>query len=345
MKRRFLQAILFAGALTLLPVIPALLSVPRAEETAPPDNVQETASTLSTEIHEFVENQDAVRDVYRIYRYKTGETVEISVRDYVIGAVAAEMPVSFEPEALKAQAVAAHTYAERQCLAAAGRGDCGDADFSDDPAKYQAFLTEDELLERWGTHYDVNYQKIAAAVDAVGDALLMYDEQPIIAAFHAVSTGRTESAEHVWGSPVEYLQSVESPADENAPQFEQTVQFSPDETGDRLKSTHPALNLNSDPSEWFGAVETSDAGTVLSMQVADGLFTGQELRALFDLRSAAFTVEYADHQFTFTTKGFGHDVGMSQYGANAMAQEGASYQEILAHYYPGAEMTGLSTDS
>ena len=332
MKRHFLHALLFVGLLTLLPLVPALLLHP--EEGTDADTGQDTE--LSTTEPAIVENTSDGRDCYHVYCCENGEIQDVSVRDYIIGAVAAEMPVSFEPEALKAQAVAAHTYAERQCLAAEGREELNGADFSDDPAKFQAFLTEDELRARWGTHYDTYYSKLSTAVDSVVEKVLTYEDEPIIAAFHAMSTGMTESAENVWGSDVAYLQPVESAADVNAPQFEEQVSFSPDETGDRLTNAHPALQISGDPSGWFGEPEVSEAGTVLSMRVADGIFTGQELRTLFELRSAAFTVEYADNKFTFTTRGFGHDVGMSQYGADAMAQAGADYTEILAHYYPGA---------
>ncbi|MBQ4466049.1 MAG: stage II sporulation protein D [Oscillospiraceae bacterium] len=338
MTKRLLHALVFSGALTLLPVVPAVF-LPRQEANPAVENrIGATETTVSTEVREIVEKPDAARTCYRVYRCATGEIEEIPVREYVLGAVAAEMPVSFEPEALKAQAVAAHTYAERQCLAAAGREELQGADFSDDPAKFQAFLTEDELRERWGTHYDCYREKLSTAVDEVVEELLTYEDEPIIAAFHAMSTGRTESAANVWGSEVAYLQPADSPADENAPQYEEQVRFSPDKTGDLLRSTHPALDLSGEPSGWFGVPSCSDSGTVLSIPVADGLFTGQELRSLFDLRSAAFTVTFEDGAFVFTTHGFGHDVGMSQYGANAMALEGKSYREILAHYYTGAEL-------
>ena len=329
MKRHFLEALLFSALLTLLPLIPVLLLRPQEDEPEREFSTSEPA---------IVENEDAGADCYYVLREKTGEVQAIPVEDYILGAVAAEMPVSFEDEALKAQAVAAHTYAERQCLAAKGREELHGADFSDDPAKYQAFLIEDELRERWGTHYDVNYRRLSTIVGEVVENVLVYEGEPIIAAFHAMSTGRTDAAKTVWGSDVPYLQEVECPADKTAPSYEETAAFSPDDTGDRLTGAHPALHLDIEPEAWFGEPVTSEAGTVLSIPVADGLFTGAEIRVLFGLRSAAFTVAYERGQFVFTTHGFGHNVGMSQYGANVMAQEGADYREILTHYYPGAEL-------
>ena len=327
MKRHFLEALLFSALLTLLPLIPILL--------LHPDDAPEPLSTTEPEI---VGSTPADADCYYVWREKTGEIQAIPVQEYILGAVAAEMPVSFETEALKAQAVAAHTYAQRQCLAAAGRDDLHGADFSDDPAKFQAFLTQDELRERWGTHYDVNYRRLSTIVGEVVENVLVYEGEPILAAFHAISSGRTDAAKTVWGTDLPYLQPVECPADKDAPSFEETVSFSPDEAGDRLRGAHPALDLAVEPEEWFGEPIVSEAGTVLSIPVADGLFTGGEIRSLFGLRSASFTVSFEKGQFVFTTRGFGHNVGMSQYGANQMARDGADYREILARYYPGAEL-------
>ena len=332
MKRHFLQALLFSALLTLLPLIPVLLLHPQ-EETLPEE------PEISTTQPETVEKQ-AGAVCYYVYRTADGEILAIPVKDYILGAVAAEMPLSFEPEALKAQAVAAHTYAERQRLAAAGREELHGADFSDDPSQFQAFLTEDELRKRWGTQFDMNYRRLSTLIDEVVEKVLTYEDEPIIAAFHAMSTGRTESAANVWGHDIAYLQPVDSSADKEAPQYEETLEFSPDETGDRLTGAHPSLRLTGEPESWFGEPTVSEAGTVLSVPVGDGLFTGQELRQAFGLRSAAFTVRYEKNRFVFTTHGFGHDVGMSQYGANAMALSGADYTEILAHYYPGAVLTG-----
>ncbi|MCR5717708.1 MAG: stage II sporulation protein D [Oscillospiraceae bacterium] len=336
MKKHFLQALLFSALLTLLPLAPVVLLHPQEE-------VPTEETEISTTEPEIVEKKPDGA-CYYVYRTATGEICAVPVEEYILGAVAAEMPVSFETEALKAQAVAAHTYAERQRLAAAGREELHGADFSDDPSQFQAFLSEAELRERWGTHYDLNQRKLSTIVREVVEKVLVYDDQPIIAAFHAMSTGRTESAANVWGSEIAYLRSVDSPADRDAPRFEETLEFSADETGDRLLQSHPSLHLSGEPENWFGEPTRSDAGTVLSVPIGDGLFTGQEVRAAFGLRSAAFTVSFGKGKFTFTTHGFGHDVGMSQYGANAMAQSGADYTEILAHYYPGAALETLPSD-
>lgn len=342
MKKHILHYLLFAAILTTLPMIPAYLLSPLESAGAENDTFPEFVEFTDFEPDEFSTSAQGVVEnpevFYHVLDAASGEILDVPLREYVIGAVGAEMPVSFEPEALKAQAVAAHTYAERQCLLSGDRPELNGADFSNDPAKYQAFLTDEQLRERWGEQYDAYYEKLAAAVDAVLPELLIYEDAPIIAAFHAMSSGRTEASENVWGSEVAYLRSVESAADRNAPRFEETVSFSAEEVASRLSEAHTGLNLAGDASVWFGAAVTSEAGTVLQQPAGDGIFTGQEIRTIFGLRSAAFTVGYADGRFTFTTFGYGHDVGMSQYGANAMALEGHTYDEILAYYYPGAEL-------
>ncbi|MDE6658031.1 MAG: stage II sporulation protein D, partial [Oscillospiraceae bacterium] len=272
--------------------------------------------------------------VYHVLDITSNKILEVSVRDYVIGAVGAEMPVSFETEALKAQAVAAHTYAERQVILAENRSDLNGADFSNDPNQYQAFYTTQQLQELYGDNFNTYYEKLCQAVDSVLPEILFYDNQPIIAAFHAMSSGKTESAQNVWGNDIAYLQSVDSSSDTSAPKYQQEISYTPDQVQELLTSAHTGLILGTDTEHWFGEPTYSDAGTVLQIPVGTSIFTGQELRNIFSLRSASFEITYQDKNFIFTTHGYGHGVGLSQYGANAMALQGSNYREILAYYYP-----------
>jgi stage II sporulation protein D len=349
MKRHFLTCTLACVLLTFIPLIPALLLSPEStsagdtqlSETG--EDAETAALTESTEtaIQEETEALPDTTGTYKVLDTATGEVTEVTVRDYIIGAVGAEMPASFETEALKAQAVAVHTYAERLVCLAQSREqpELQGADFSNDSSRYQAFWTDAQLREAYGSDYDAYYAKISAAADAVLGEILTYENQPILAAFHAMSSGRTESAANVWGSEVAYLQSVDSSADTDAPFYEQTVTYSEEEVRSLLTSARSGMILGADASAWFGTPEVSDAGTVIQISVGNSIFTGQELRTCFSLRSAAVTVAYDSGTFSFTTKGYGHDVGMSQYGANAMAKDGADYREILAYYYPGAVLT------
>lgn len=339
MKRRILTHLVLSLLLTALPMIPALAARGTegtdAIEAKMPEFVEFTMESEPPEPEE--------QPPFLVLDAAGGEVMEVPVRDYVIGAVCAEMPASFEPEALKAQAVAAHTYAHRLMLLAEGNTDesLKGAHFSNDSSRYQAYYTDAQIREAFGMHYDAYYGKIASAVDAVLGEILTYEEEPIIAAFHAMSGGMTESAEHVWGREVDYLVPVDSSSDTQAPLFEQTAVFSAQEVQEKLESARDGLFLSGEPEDWLQIAEVSDSGTVLRLDAGSSIFTGSEIRSIFSLRSAVFSVAYEDGAFTFTTKGYGHNVGMSQYGANAMALDGKDYREILQYYYPDTELTEL----
>lgn len=330
MRDKLLFYLFTAGAML---TIPALSLLPSGTANA---GILPSADTSVSP--EFSEN---TQKCYRVLDAATGTVSEMPVRDYLIGAVCAEMPANYETEALKAQTVAVHSYAER--IAARNRQSpdaaLHGADFSNDANVYQGYYTEAELRTAYGDAFDANYAKVAAAVDAVADKLLCYEGEPIVAAFHAISAGKTESAENIWGEPIAYLTAVDSPADTAAPHFLEAVTFSADAVREKLQALGTGLQLPDDPALWIRVTASTDAGTVTAVQCGNLVFTGQQMRSAFGLRSACFTVAYsADGQFAFTTKGYGHGVGMSQYGANAMAQNGSSYEEILAHYYPNAAL-------
>ncbi len=334
MKSYIFAALIFALLLVSIPAIPLI-----GEKTADKP-YEKAAQTEETTQKTEAEKETAVSDeTYIVFDISTGKTEEIPVIDYIVGAVCAEMPATFETEALKAQAVAAHTYAERQKQKALTTPDpeLNGAYFSNDSTKYQAYFTESQARQYYGENYEQYAEKIRKAAEAVADEILVYNDEPIIAAFHSMSSGKTESAENIWGSEIEYLVSVESKEDKTAPKYLEEYSFTTDEMRKLLETAFEDIKLGSEPEKWFGKAELSDAGTVLGMPVGDMTLTGQEIRTALSLRSAAFEVKY-DKGFAITTKGYGHAVGMSQYGANAMAQEGSTYKEILAHYYPGTEL-------
>ncbi len=284
---------------------------------------------------------------FRIRTLTTGEVATVSVRDYVIGAVACEMPASFSEEALKAQAVAAHTYALRRKLDAAKQTDpkLKEADFEADPPNYKGYMTE-ELARTWfGDNFDVYWGRITQACDAVLGKVLVYENEPIVAAYHSMSAGLTESAETVWQTGVPYLVPVESAGDMLARNFEVETDVLADEVKGLLVAKYAEIELPSDKKKWFNIKARSESGTIMELAVGDVTMSGQEAREMFSLRSANFTVEYANNKFTFTTLGYGHGVGLSQYGADYMARQGATFEEILAHYYTGAVLVDTAAPS
>ncbi len=282
-------------------------------------------------------------DKLKVLDFTSGQVIELPLRDYVIGAVLAEMPAAYGEEALKAQAVAARTYAvrQREKQRLSPDPELLGADISNDSSKYQAYFTPEQAKAFYGEGYDAYYKKAADAVDATGNDVLVYEGEPIVAAFHSTSGGKTESAEVVWGSPVDYLVPVDSESDEKSPTYLDEKTFTEAEVKARLEAALRDAELGDDPSEWIKINEKSASGTVTEMTAGGAKLTGTEFRKIFSLRSANFTVSYEDGLFTVTTRGSGHGVGMSQYGANAMAEAGSDYKEILLHYYKGAEIADM----
>ena len=258
---------------------------------------------------------------------RAGNLQQMTLREYLTGVVLAEMPADFEPEALKAQAVVARTYTRKRM-----EGDKhAEAAVCMDSGCCQGWQSGEEYLEAGGRERDL--EKVLAAVTDTDGLVLRYGGQLIDATYFSCSGGFTEDAVAVWGQDVPYLQSVESPGEEAAPRFTDSVSFSPAEFAGRL-----GLSAEGDPSGWFGAVTYTDGGGVETMLIRGRSFTGTQLRSKLGLRSTAFEVTAGTQAITVTTRGFGHRVGMSQYGAQAMAQAGSTCAQILAHYYTGTEL-------
>ena len=259
------------------------------------------------------------------------EIVSMALEDYLLGVLAAEMPADFEPEALRAQAVAARSYT----LYCAQSGKHHDAQVCTDFGCCQAWKSEEKMQESWGEDFEEKRAKLAGAVEDTAGQYLSYGGEPVFAAFHSSSAGQTEDCGAIW-SALPYLKSVESPeGEEDVPGYVSRLELSPLDFRDCLLHASPGTDFSGEESGWIGEVFHEDSGRVDSVMIGGQLFAGTRLRELFSLRSTAFTLEYTGESFLFTVTGFGHGVGMSQYGAQVMAQEGADYADILAHYYPG----------
>lgn len=263
-----------------------------------------------------------------VFRVKTGDEIkELSAEEYVCGVVAAEMPALYEEEALKAQAVAAYTYAARKRAAAQN----AEYDITDDNTTDQSFIDEAEQREKWGEDYEKYSKKILSAVKAVVGQTVKYDGEPCLTVYHAISAGKTESAVNVWGSDYPYLQSVESVGDMLSSDYKSEAVFTADNLCELLSGE---ITPEGDPSGWVSETKRTSVGTVISVTLCNTEISGGKLREKLSLRSSNFDVEYKDDGFHFTVRGYGHGVGLSQYGANCMAQQGSTYREILLWYYP-----------
>ena len=340
MKRYLSAAMLLSASILLLPAAPVWLSGKGSAATE--EETGEISGTEPASVQEEPGKEDYQADApYRVLDAASGKIMEVPVREYVIGAVCAEMPASFGEEALKAQAVAAHTYAERQRRRERNSPtpELNGADFSNDTSKYQGYLTEEQVRQYYGSSFDESYKKISDAADQVLPYVITYEDEPIISAFHSMSSGRTESAENAWGAAVDYLVPVDSSFDLSAPKYMETVRYSRDVLREKLETAFSGIALTDDMSSWVTVEDVSGSGTVLSAYAGGRKVTGNELRSALSLRSACFEVCYEGDEALFTTRGFGHGVGMSQYGAAAMAEEGKSWRDILSHYYTGCEIT------
>lgn len=299
------------------------------------ENVKSSFSALADSTKDKEEEASASKDTVTVLQAASGNVVEMDTLEYLVGCVACEMPPSYHEEALKAQAVAAYTNLQR--LKQNPDGKAGTADITDDTGTHQGYYDAATRQEKWGGKYEIYNEKVTAAVLAVLGQTLTYDGAPITAAYFALCPGRTESAQTIWGNEIPYLQSVTSTGDRLSPELNSEAVFSAEELRKAL-SADSEITLGDDPAAWFlGDLQVSEngTGTVTAVTVGGKTMTGQQLRTALGLASPAFTVALQDSNFTFSVTGSGHFVGMSQYGADYMARQGADYKEILAHYYPG----------
>ena len=320
----FLCLVLFL-AMMLLPL--AALGGGGAAGSAPPGSAG-GAGTAKLSGRKFL-----VRDT------STGKILTVDDREFLLGTVATELSPDAPAEALKAQAVAAYTYYSR--IRETKRAQNAASDFDATPASWNVYAPDEARRQRWGGSYETYEKALAGAVDAVSGQVLKYGGALIDATYFATSAGNTEDAADVWGSKCAYLVSVASPWDAYAGGFETSASFSEDDFRARVLKAAPNAVFPGDAASWAGKADRSAAGTVKTIVLGGRTLTGSQVRSAFGLRSANFTLAHEGGKFTFTVKGYGHGVGMSQTGAEGMAKQGAGYREILAWYYPGTALTTL----
>ena len=318
MKKILVITLIIASIMLLIP-----LSVIGADKSISVVNIQKTQTSLDAAEQ---------KSTFRVFDKEKNTIYEMSTEDYIFGVVAAEMPALFESEALKAQAVAAYTFAYTKSIANKDK----EYDISTDFTVDQAFITREAARERWGDKADTYEQKINTAVQEVAGIVITYKNEPINAVYHAVSSGKTENAKDIWGGDILYLKSVSSEWDKLNEKYSYKTEFTSEELTNKL-----GVSLT-DAEKGFTDFKRTKAGTVKSVKIGEKNLKGEEIRKNLDLRSANFTVDFTDGKFIFTCYGYGHGVGMSQVGADAMASLGSNYKEILLHYYTDCELTKIS---
>ncbi|HEY9576171.1 MAG TPA: stage II sporulation protein D [Pseudobacillus sp.] len=314
MKKRHSISFLFAGLIAVAIIIPSLLVILfSSEEGAVKPKKKVPGSTL----------QEPAVEV-AVFRSSAKKTEMFPLEEYVAGVVAAEMPAEFEKEALKAQALTARTFVVKQMIS--GSKVNGQAHVTD-TVTHQVFKTKEELKKIWGSDFTWKSQKIDEAVRETAGQIITYDGTPITASFFSTSNGYTENSEDYWNEPLPYLKSVTSPWDEASPKYS-SKKIMP------LAEFERKLGISVKGKTEAGTITARTAGKrIASVKVGGKEFSGREIREKLELASSDFSWVLKSGNVIITTKGYGHGVGMSQYGANGMAKEGKTHEQIIAHYY------------
>lgn len=325
LRRWRMPTVIFLLSLVIIIlIIPALIVGPFAEsnETTPTTN----ESLYTKEVNNLEEPEPSL--TVSVMRTNMDEIEEVPLETYVSRVVASEMPAEFELEALKAQGLAARTYIVNHLLHQETLEQSEIMDTTD----HQVYKSEEELRELYGSDYTWKMDKLKEAVKATEGKILTYNDQPITPAFFSTSNGYTENSEDYWENELPYLRSVESPWDTNSPQFLDQQTFTMQSVAEVLNISLPleqALHLE---------VERTNSQRVKRLTINEYEFTGREIREKLQLKSSDFDIEQKNSHLIFTTRGYGHGIGMSQYGANGLALEGKSYEEIVKYYYKDVEI-------
>lgn len=271
----------------------------------------------------------------------TDKVEEIQLDEYLYGVVSAEMPASFEEEALKAQAVVARTYTIYKIVNNDGKH--GEADICDDSGCCQAWISKEDRLEKWDEDKrEENWNKIVDAVNSTQGKIITYEGKPINAFFHSNSGGATEAPIDVWGgSGYPYLQSVATAGEDAYSQYSSEATFSKEEFEEKIKEVHSDFEIDFDEKDCIKVEEYTDGNRVKTVKIGNLELSGVEVRTILGLRSANFKVTINDNEIKFEVTGYGHGVGMSQTGADSLAKEGQSYEDIIHHYYTDVEIEDM----
>ncbi|WP_209123342.1 stage II sporulation protein D [Alkalihalobacillus sp. BA299] len=310
--------------------LPAMLVIMFSSENLQMTTPAETAASTGT--GQEIRLEDTTPVSVSVYRAKESKIEEVQLEEYVMGVVASEMPAEFEIEALKAQALTARTYILKQMLEPSDFALPEGATVTD-TVHHQVYKNQEQLKEEWGSDFEWRINRIREAVLSTQGQVLTFDGSPITAAFFSTSNGFTENSEDYWQNAYPYLRSVASPWDANSPRFTATTTFSVSEFQQKLE-----VQLPSDGSVGQ-IINRTDGKRVATVNINGKKLTGRDVREKLELDSSDFKWYRQGNQIVIETKGWGHGVGMSQYGANGMAKEGKSYQDIIEHYYQGVSVS------
>ena len=277
----------------------------------------------------------------KLFHEKTGEVEELEIDKYLYGVVSAEMPAYFELEALKAQAIVARTYTIYKIINNHGKHE--GADICDNSACCQAWITKEDRLARWEEDVREDYwNRIVTAVDSTAGKIITYEGKPINAFFHSNSGGATEVPLNVWGgSGYPYLQVVQTAGEDAYSQYNSEVELTKAEVIEKIKAVHSEIEIDFSQENAIQILERNESGRIKTIKFGNVNLSGVEARTIFGLRSANFTIEILEEKVKFTVIGYGHGVGMSQTGADALAKQGSNCEDIIKHFYVGVEIIDI----
>ncbi len=323
-------------------ILPALLTKRdiinvSAVESSNTDITKEETPNENVEKYDY-SNYSTIRLLHK----KTGEIENVDLDSYLVNVVSSEMPASYELEALKAQAIVARTYTIYQIRNNSSKHE--NSDICDDSTCCQAWISKEDRLSRWDENLrDSYWQKIEQCVNETKGIIITYNNEPINAFFHSNSGGTTELPVNVWGggSNLEYLQVVETAGEEGYSQYSSEVELTQEQLLEKLKEKYSDIEINFENADEIKILENTDSGRVKTIKFGNHELSGVETRTIFGLKSTNFEVTIQDNKIKFSVKGYGHGVGMSQTGANTMAKEGSTYEDIIKHFYVGVEVVNF----
>ncbi len=324
----------FCGIIIIIFLIPVICT----------SNVKQT----STEINNVnnILTESIIENNYDYQQYqkvkllhtKDSSIEELNLDEYLYGVVSAEMPANFNEEALKAQAVVARTYTIYKIINNSTKH--GEAQICDDSGCCQAWISKEDRLARWEeSERESNWNRIVNAVNATQGKIITYNNEPINAFFHSNSGGKTEIPINVWGgSGFPYLQVVETSGEENYSQYNSEVIINKEDLIAKMKEKYSDFEIDYNETDCISILEYTESGRVRTIKIGNKNLSGVETRTIFNLRSANFEVAIIGDEIKFSVKGYGHGIGMSQTGADSMANSGSSYEDIIHHFYIGVEI-------
>ena len=315
MKRNFTVCAILAVAMILTPLV----------------SMKQVGSGAQEEPVVFTETNGYIS----VMKTENGNIEKLGEREYLLGALAAEMDMTYHDEALKAQVIACYTYV--LYTKENNSDNLGGADISDSPQVHQGYLDAEQRRKKWGENFEKYEKKAGEIVDAVASQAIYYEDKPILSVYHNLNSGRTKSASEVWKKDYPYLVSTESAGDRLSTVYSTDAEFTYDEFKEKIEQID-GVKLDSKREDWIGKTVKDEDGYVRSVELCGYEVSSADFRTALELKSCCFTVRAKEENIEITTVGDGHFVGMSQYGADYMARQGADYREILTHYYKGTKI-------